>query len=360
MDEKRKILITDDDPDARSAFGALLSREGYEIMFAENGTKSLAMAEKSPPDLIILDLMMPDMDGFEVCRRLKSDEKLKHIPIIIVTALDCKETMVRGLDEGADEFLAKPVTGYELRARVRSMLRIKKLYDELWELMKIREDLVDMIVHDMANPLCGIMAFGKVLSKKITHPEDVFCLDRILLLSEQLNSMLNDMLMTMKMKSEKAFLNKVETDINGLILEVEKNYYQMARTKGIKLITKLPQNNQPVYIDLNLFQRVLDNLISNAIKYSPQNSTVTVLLEHNDSQSDVSQTVIRVFDEGPGLPQEFIDRIFDKFEVVDIEQKDIPQFGLGLFFCKTIIEAHGGRIYAGPNFPRGSVFTVEI
>jgi len=129
--ERSQILIVDDDPNARDTLEALLIQEGHDLVTASNGQQALDVLNDLAPDAILLDVMMPGMDGFEVCQRIKADERWRHIPVILVTALDSKEDLVRGLDAGADDFVSKPVNGTELRARVRSMLRIKGQYDLL-------------------------------------------------------------------------------------------------------------------------------------------------------------------------------------------------------------------------------------
>jgi DNA-binding response OmpR family regulator len=130
MDNTPHVLIVDDTPSMRDALGALLLPEGYHLAFAASGQEALDRLQELSPDVILLDVMMPGMDGFQVCERLKADERWRHIPTILVTSLDSQEDLVRGLDAGADEFLTKPVTGLELRARVRTMLRIKQQFDE--------------------------------------------------------------------------------------------------------------------------------------------------------------------------------------------------------------------------------------
>ena len=131
--DRPRVLIVDDESSGRDALEALLYQEGYELAFARDGYEALSAIADAPPDTVLLDVMMPNLDGFEVCRHIKGDARWQHISVVLVTALDSKEDIVRGLDAGADEFLSKPVNGPELRARVRTMLRIKSQYDQLRE-----------------------------------------------------------------------------------------------------------------------------------------------------------------------------------------------------------------------------------
>jgi two-component system sensor histidine kinase/response regulator len=350
------ILIVDDEPGARKTLQGLLLREGYELTFAASGPEALARLEGLEPGVILLDVMMPGMDGFEVCQRLKTDERWRHIPVILVTALDSKEDLVRGLDAGADDFLSKPVNGLELRARVRSMLRIRKQYDELEATLRLREDMANMIVHDMRNYLMPILGFSQLLKRKITAPDVLKDVEVIWDHARRLQSFLNDMLVLAKVEAGKPVLNRSLVDVNRLVLEVEKSYSVVARARGINLVVELPGESRQTSLDSNLFQRVLDNLVSNALKFSPAESTVTLRAEYPGAGTGLR---IQVLDEGPGIPEEHRERIFDKFEIVALS-RDVSQVGLGLAFCKMAVEAHGGRIFVDANEPRGAVFTVEI
>src|SRR5262245_5502577 len=131
MDKQAQILVVDDERTARDTLEAFLYPENYHLLFATNGFEALNCLQTFEPDVILLDVMMPGLDGYEVCQQIKANEAWRHIPLILITALNSKAEVVRGLDTGADEFLSKPVNGYELRARIRSMLRIKRQHDQL-------------------------------------------------------------------------------------------------------------------------------------------------------------------------------------------------------------------------------------
>jgi signal transduction histidine kinase len=365
MRHSSAILIVDDEPSARDTLEALLFREGYELAFAASGPEALACLDELAPDVILLDVMMPGMDGFKVCQRLKTDKRWRHIPIILVTGLDSKEDLALGLAVGADDFLSKPVNGLELRARVRSMLRMKKQHDELEATLRLREDLAGMIVHDMRTPLTSILGFSELLlTRNLATPEGLKYMDRIHNQAHRLNSFLNDMLMLAKVKAGKPILNRSIIDMNQLVLEVEKSHSVIARSRMIHLAIDLPEESRQISLDANLFQRVLDNLISNALKFSPAESTVTLRAEYPEAKTasplQEPRVRIQVLDEGPGIPEEHRDRIFDKFEIVALRKRDVSQVGLGLAFCKMVVEAHGGQIFVDANESQGAVFTVEI
>jgi signal transduction histidine kinase len=366
MTKQNTLLVVDDDAMARDVIEGLLFKEDYHLEFAENGYQALAYLEKQLPDLILLDVMMPELDGFTLCQQLKTNEQRRHIPVILVTALESKADLARGFEAGADDFLHKPVDDVELRARVRSLLRIKKQYDELQAALRLREELAHMIVHDMRTPLSAIFGFSTLLQVKgtLSH-EDLEDVNKIYTHAQQLNSFLDDMLMVAKMEEMgHLVLNKAPVDVSQLVAQVAESHQVVAHSKKIELKTHLPAVAQEVQLDRNLFGRVLDNLISNAVKFSPSQSTVVVELNYLLGEEQASaanpQFCLQVIDQGPGIPKEFHQRIFNKFEVVTLRRQNTSQVGLGLVFCKMVVEAHQGHISVGANEPTGSIFTVKI
>jgi signal transduction histidine kinase len=362
--QKGSVLIVDDEPIACDMMEGFLSPEGYDITFANSGAEALVLVKKLSPDIILLDVMMPAMDGFEVCQRLKSDKRWRHIPILLVTAFGGKEELIRGLDAGADDFLHKPVDDLELRARVRSLMRIKKQFDELEATLHLREDLTHMIVHDIRTPLTAIMGYSEMLlAKKTLTVTDEKDTRGILNQAYRLDAFLNDMLILAKLEAEKLILNRSMADINQLIEQVKNSYDIVALSKKVDLVINLPKKSQQVFLDVNLFQRVLENLISNALKFSPSGGTATVEIEYprakTSSQLPLPHLRVKIFDQGPGITEEDRERIFDKFEIVKLEETN-SQIGLGLAFCKMVVEAHGGHIFVESNNPVGSIFTLEI
>jgi two-component system sensor histidine kinase/response regulator len=359
LPEKSAILIVDDEQMARDIIEGFLYREGYNLAFATNGQEVLTYLERAVPDVILMDVMMPEMDGFEACLHLKSDKRWRHIPVILVTALGSTDDIVRGFEAGADDFLQKPVNDQELRARVRSMLRIKKQYDELQATMNMREDLVRMIMHDMRTPLTTIIGFSELLLlKKILVPEAVDTVNKIRAQAHELNTFVDDMLIVAKMESGRLGLNRILVDVKELVRSVEENHRIIAQSKSIQLQVKLPKETKNLLLDTYLFHRVLDNLISNALKFSPEESAVTLQVEYPEVSPP--QLRIQVFDEGPGVPEPDRELIFDKFEVLSLKRQGVAQVGLGLAFCKMVVEAHDGRIFVEANKPEGAVFVIEI
>jgi signal transduction histidine kinase len=357
--QPKKILITDDDRFSRKTTAALLSQEPYKLYFASSGAEALSMVDEEPPDLILLDVMMPGMDGFQVCRFLRAEEAWQHIPIILVTALDSLDDLTKGLDAGADEFLSKPVNGIELRARVRSMLRIKDQYDHLKESLQLRQDLTNMIVHDLKNPLAVLSLHIKLMENAL-GTQNYDRLDRYATVLRKntlrLTDLADEILVMAKTEAGKISLNPIETELQSLLLQVIEDHQPIADSSNIQIALSIESTVPPIAVDAKLVQRMLDNLLSNAIKFSFQKETVSITLAANGN----ANVVIQVADTGRGIPNEFKERVFDRFEIISMAQEQISQFGLGLAFCRVVAEAHNGSIHVEDNDPQGSRFVVTL
>jgi signal transduction histidine kinase len=351
-----KIMIVDDELSMRTYVQMMLEPQGYDLMLLENGFELLdELSKPNIPDLIILDVIMPMMSGFDACRKIKANPRWQHIPIILVTVLETKEAILQGMEAGADDFLQKPVNYHELQARVRSMLRIKNQYDELEKILHLREELSNMVIHDMSSPITLIQLHTALLEEQITDPKQREHLEMIQVAADRLDSFTNDMLMMAKLEHSKLRVNLSEVEINEVILNAEKHFGIMAKSKGIELKLELPAQPLKLFLDQHLFSRVVANLLTNAIQYSPPQSKVVLRLQNINKHLK-----LQIIDEGVGIPEIDRERIFNKFEVVELKKKGIKQIGLGLTFCKMAVDAHGGKIYAQENQPHGSIFTVEI
>jgi two-component system, sensor histidine kinase and response regulator len=350
------ILIVDDEPNNFDVIETLLDREGYELHYASSGQRAIDRLDTFQPDVILLDVMMPELNGIEVCQMIKSMPKWQPVPIIMVTALNAKEDLGKCLTAGANDFMSKPVNGIELRARVRSMLQIKQQYDSLQKLMEMREDMVHMIVHDLRNPLTNIILSAELLNSTAITPErKQKKIDRIILSAQRLQSLIESLLLIAKLESGKVIFNFTDSDPIALCHSVLKDFETIAVQKDLKIVADFPTEVKTVSIDILIFRRILENLLSNAIKFSPEQSQIIVRVVYPNS----GETKIQVIDCGNGISEELKPRIFEKYEVGKF-MKDAAQIGLGLTFCKLAIEAHGGTIAVENNQPQGAIFTVSI
>ena len=360
MGNKQVILVVDDEPANFDVIEILLFKEGYDLHHRDNGADAIASLESINPDLVLLDVMMPDMDGIEVCQRLKNDRHWQHILIIIVTALSDKEDLARCIDAGADDFISKPINSTELRARVRSMLRIKSQYDHIQATIMLREEMMQTIVHDLRNPLIGIL-LGCDSLKVLDLPDRAK--KRIVQIGqtiEQMRLLVDDILTIGRIEANKLILNHSKFDITEVAKLVIADFDAISNDKQIQILGEFPP--EPAYIsgDSPLIRRVLGNLVDNALKFSPHQSSIILRVECLPKNPDRQDLIkIEVIDWGIGISPEQKQIIFEKYEVGNIVM-GVSQIGLGLSFCKMMIEAHRGAISVTNNQPKGSIFTILL
>lgn len=358
------ILVVDDEQDNFEIIEILLYQQCYHLNYAADGAEALNLIEHLKPDVILLDVIMPELNGIEVCKLIKSNPNWHQIPIIMVTALNSKKDLACCLEAGADDFLSKPINAIELRARIASMLRIKKQYDALEAAMKslestleLREDMSYTIVHDMRNPIANILLASDLLLRTELEEKQRLKMEAILNSGQRLLGLTDDLLMMAKMESGTMTLNRVEVDIGKMARKAVSDFSDLARQKNIQIANKSHGDKICILADHNLLRRVFDNLLSNAIKFSRSRSKIYVEVESIVGEKRMA--IIRIADNGPGINEEMRLRIFEKYEVGNL-MTGVSQIGLGLAFCKMAIEAHGGTIFVESNQPTGSVFVVKI
>ena len=366
MKNKAKILAVDDEPKNVKLLEALLVPQGYEVTTALNGKEALQLIEKNEIDLVMLDIMMPECDGFEVTRRLRSQEKTQLIPIMLITSLTGSEERTKGIEAGCDDFISKPFDKNEVFARVKSLLKIKSLHDELKEnyeklkeLENMRDGLTHMIIHDLKGQLSVLslnMEMLEVESQEKLTQEEKQNLKAMFVSSQVLKDMINDLLDINKMEEGKMKLVCERLNIGDTVKDVAELMKVVAQSSGKGISIEISESIPEVLFDKALIKRVISNLVSNGIKFTSPNGSVhvKVFLNTNDNHCHV-----QIKDEGKGIPKEYLNRVFDKF--VQLEgARGRAGHGLGLTFCKMAVEAHGGRIWVenAPNM--GGIFTFTL
>ena len=367
------ILVVDDDPDNFEVIEILLFKEHYELIYAPHAEAALNTLQNTLPDVILLDVMMPEIDGLELCQLIKGNWEWKHIPIIMVTSLNSKEDLARCLDAGADDFIGKPVNGIELRARVRSMLRIKHQYDSLKSALQLRENMSNMLVDDLRNPLANMMTACEVMRSYNLPEKPQKKLAEIIHTGNRLQSLIDTLLMMAKLDSGKILLSCREVDICELAQKVVSDFEVMANQLQINLVCELPEVRKFLSLDALLLRRIFDNLLSHAIKFSPPQSQVILKVFYPEQLSDsellsttseslifTPQVCIQFIDESSGVSQDLQQLILNKSYEIRSQWQGVTQTGLGLAFCQVAIEAHNGRFSVENRQPHGAIFTVEI
>jgi two-component system, sensor histidine kinase and response regulator len=361
------VLVVDDDANNRDVLSRRLRWQGHDVRIAGTGSEALQMMSEAEYDLVLLDIMMPDMDGYEVLGHIKSDERLRHIPVIMVSALSELQSVVRCIEAGAEDYLAKPFNPTLLRARIGACLEKKRgrdresvLYEQLQsnykklqEVEKLRDDMRNMIVHDLRTPLTAVI-IGVEMLEKFGALNDT---QRELITvaaggGKTLLGMINDLLDVEKMESGTTQLEYRELSAATLVAGAVAQVAALAGDGQVVLVTQVASGLPDIAGDENKLSRTLVNLIANAIKFTPA-GTVTI-----SASSDDGSMRFAVRDTGPGIPAEAFERIFEKFGQLDTHSK--VGTGLGLAFCKLAVEAHGGEIQVESTPELGSTFSFTI
>ena len=362
--EQATIMVIDDLPDNLRLLEGMLAENRYDVLTFPRGDLALEAASRNPPDLILLDISMPGMDGFELCERLKADEELKGIPVIFITAMTDTADKIRAFAVGGVDYVTKPFQLEEVRVRVETHLELRdqrvqleEQYRQLRDLEQLRDGLVHMIVHDMNNVLTVILGNLSMVQRRFGDElaEDASRLVRLALGSgRELSSMVADLLDTSRMESGEMPVNAVECDIAALARDVVAEYEPLIQSMDIE--PEIPEGSVLATCDDRLIRRVAANLIGNALDFSTRGGELKIQVEHVDGAVKFC-----VGDSGPGVPPEYHSKIFEKFGRVEGRAKgEKHSTGLGLAFCKLAVQAHGGHIGVDSEVGKGSTFWFTI
>jgi two-component system sensor histidine kinase/response regulator len=356
------VLVVDDTIDNLRLLSDLLARQGYEVRAVTGGRQALQAAAQDPPDLILLDIRMPEMDGFEVCRRLRATERSKDVPVIFLTALTDTPDKIRAFDSGGVDYVTKPFQFEEVLARVRTHISLRRAqlaladsYERLRALEQWRDDLVHMIVHDMGSLLTALQINLDLLTRPAAALSEGSRRDlRDAVESAQaLSRMTNELLDVSRLEEGRMPIERAVWDLTQMASEVRSTLRVIDRERLIDI-----ESAGAVFVtcDGNLVRRVLENLVSNGIMHTPAGGRMCISIGSGDGRVRVA-----VHDEGRGVPPEARGRIFEKFGTIKGRQEGTYRsVGLGLAFCKLAIEAQGGAIGVEPRVPTGSTFWFEL
>jgi two-component system sensor histidine kinase/response regulator len=362
------VLVVDDSLANRELASANLTAAGYSVQLAEDGEQGLAMFAARQPDLVLLDMMMPGMNGFEVYKRLRASPGGQETAIVFVTALNDLVSHQQALASGADDFLTKPINRTELLLRVRSLLWIKRLKVELregYELIRTqrdallaaqaqREALTSLVVHDLKNPLTAILFNAEWLADNCPDVEDRGSAQQIVGAALAMNRMVMNLLDISRSEDGMLVPRISRVDLSALIGKTASA--QSQREVQQKLEVSAPKI--VIDADADLLRRLLENLIDNAKKYSPPASTIRV----DVGRGEPGWVELRVIDEGSGIPTPLRERIFDKYARLDLDTSEHVNSsrGLGLTYCRLAAEVHGGKIWVDGTAEGGSCFHVRL
>jgi two-component system, sensor histidine kinase and response regulator len=368
IDRPSDILVVDDTPANLRVLTGMLKERGYKVRPAPGGRAALAAAKEQPPDLVLLDINMPDLNGYEVCAQMKRDERMQDIPVLFISALNETIDKVMAFGVGGVDYITKPFQFEEVAARVAAHLKIRRLQlalearnrelqqsnEELRRLQALRDNLTNMIVHDLRSPLTGVVCAVEMLgleSERLT-PEVKKTLRLARAGLDQVIALINSVLDLGKIEAGELRPHRSVCDLLALARD---SATILDLLRGARKITvECASETLPACLDRDLIGRVIQNFLGNALKFTEEDGTIVIRVERVDGRVRLS-----VIDDGPGIPAEFHERIFEKYCQVESGRPRIGT-GIGLTFCRLAVQAHGGTIGVISELGKGSTFWLEL
>lgn len=381
---KARILIVEDDPKNVELLKAQLDDEGYIIESAMDGEEALSQVSRQKPDLILLDIMLPRKSGFEVCKEIKSAAETRSIPVIMVTALTDMESRVKGIAVGADDFLSRPIDRAELISRIKSMLRIKRLHEELaresqtarktseqlelqqrvlksmsTQLMQASHLKYEFIVnmsHALRTPLNVIIGFSEMLQDELVgslNERQSKYVGNVLESARELQRLISNIVDVFKIETGKVPLETTEFSLEEAIESAVSAFENTRRDKKIRVSVSVEPAVARIHADPQKLATILENLLSNAFKFTPPGGSVEVTAEQ-----DNDWVRICVADTGIGLSEDDCQKIFSEFyRVADPAASAHTGSGLGLALTRKLVHMNGGEIWAESEKGAGAKMT---
>lgn len=365
MKDQARILIVDDNEMNRDVLEGLIEALGHTSVLAKSGKEALDLISLTPkPDLILLDILMPEMDGYEVLLSIKKDTQLRSVPVIMISVVDEMESVVKCIEAGAEDYLIKPFNAILLKARINACLEKKHHYDQeqkfnywlaesyqkLQKAEETRDSLFQMIIHDMNNPLTVVL--GGLDNLKLCpeeHGVDARCsaiLNNIDTAARQIHSLVKCILDLSEMEQGGIAASKTTLNLVEIVQAMQQQFEEEITGKNGRLSIHAPEATILCHADQSLLTRIIQNLLTNAIKYgmSHANPEITLSVEQTDNKVQLC-----VQDNGPGIPEECTESIFTKFYQINQNERGL---GLGLTFCKMAANCMGGTLTV-ENLPTG-------
>jgi len=365
---KKRILLVDDNARNLTLLELRLQSLGHELIFAGGGAAAIALYDERQPDLVLLDLMMPDIDGLAVLKHIREHDA--HVPVILVTAHSERSFRLQGLQAGADEFLEKPVDAPILLARVNTLLKLKTSRDELGasrdalvarnrdleQLQREQRELMQFVVHDLKNQLfvvLGNLDWARHNVRSAPPHEMAGVLEEGAVGALRLRAMVEDLLVISNLEDASFRVRPERVPVTEIVRDVLAAYERKASQKRVSLDAPASTGYQ-LWGDPALLRRVIENILDNSLRHTPSAGHVSI-------QTRLGRLLeISISNDGPPVPPEDRERIFEKFARGSGQAPTVGNAGLGLYFCKRAVEAHGGQIRVLETSEWPTSFVIEL
>lgn len=347
-------LVVDDQPDNVQALGAILQEEGYEVVTAVSGPQAVARVQARRPAVVLLDMMMPLMDGCEVCRTIHASPGLADVPVIFLTGSTDRELVNRAFAAGGVDYVTKPFVVEELLARVRTHVDLKRARDHLQAMVREREDTTHVVAHDLKNPLTAILFAARSLRRAQDDQRRAELIDDIAACSDEALRFIKRFLARGAEGQRLRQFSREATDLSSLVTEAFQFLRWAAEAGEVRL--RLDGGPAPIVADPTGTRNVMQNLIANAIRYSPRGEEVVVAV--GPGRAGFSQAL--VLDRGPGIPEAEQEQLFRRFARLASARPDEHSSGLGLAIAKHDVSLMGGYLWYEPRPGGGSIFGFEL
>ncbi|HHL40139.1 MAG TPA: response regulator [Deltaproteobacteria bacterium] len=346
---KPRVLIVDDDAGIRELIASKMVMDGYEVEQAGDGLEGLDKVEAFHPDLILVDVMMPRMDGYEMCRRLKSDDRTRLIPVVMLTAKSELEDVVLGLELGAEDYIEKPCSLIEVSARVKSLLKMRAMQTRLHDSEKLAAlgEMVDGIAHEIRNPLATIGGMARLLRSRERDDRNREYISTIIKAVERMERMIQ------RIDEYKGILTSrlQRSDVNLVMLKALEDLRDIMDGKEIEIDLDLMADPPEVLLDRSNLKKAFFNILQNSVEAIESKGEIRI----RSHVEDGSSLVVEISDTGCGIEEDDLFKIFSPFHT-----SKMTGAGLGLTMSYRIVQDHGGDISAESEPGRGASFTIRL
>lgn len=358
MDEIYNILVVDDNPENLKVVSGFLKDSGYKIALALNGASAMKVLHDNPIDLILLDIMMPEIDGFEVCKQIKEIKELREIPIIFLTAKNDTNDIIKGFQAGGIDYITKPFIYDELLIRIKNHIDLSKSRKKLLDTLKTRDKLYSIIAHDIKGPFGNIsMLISLIANGMIDTASEQFknLMIQLEKSTKDTYTLLNNLLEWTKLQVGNITLKPQNINLSLLLADCVQLLQGNATNKKITIRSEIEEDLYGFFDEVTIHS-VFRNIITNAIKFTPENGTIQIQSEKNNQF-----ITIHITDNGVGIPNEIIEKIFTKNEHYTTRGTNNEQgSGLGLHIIKEMTEQNKGKVSIESKEGEGTKISISI